>query len=143
MRRMIIAMYSHAVKIKLCYISRLPPTWPYDVARKIATLTCPAKTPAPPIPTLFSTAPPSFAGFHACACHSPEGADLLATGTILSEVESAQGRCIYQVHTYNLCDRGRPLIVIDRSIHMIPTVLADDQCKICLTQSRQLICLFH
>ena len=28
-----------------------------------------------------------------------------------SKVESAQGGCIYQIHIYNLCDRGRPLII--------------------------------
>ncbi len=33
--------------------------------------------------------------------------------------------------------------MIDRSIHVVPTVLADDQGKFCVTQSCQLICLLH
>lgn len=110
---------------------------------KSRNATCPAKTRALPFPTLLSTAPPTFIDFQDYACRSPEGADSLAKGTILSMVESAQGGWICQVRTHNLCDRGRPLIVIGRSIHIIPTVLADDQGKVYVTQSCQLICLFH
>ncbi len=40
---------------------------------------------------LLSMAPPTFAGFHDYDYQSPEGADPLAKGTILSEVQSAQG----------------------------------------------------
>ncbi len=34
-------------------------------------------------------------------------------------------------------------MVIGRSIHIRPTVLADDQGKVCVTQSCQLIYVFH
>ena len=33
--------------------------------------------------------------------------------------------------------------MIGRSIHVVPTVFADDQSKVCVTQSCQLICFFH
>ena len=79
----------------------------------------PAKTRTLPFPTLRSTAAPTFADFQDYAFQSLEGADLLAKGTILSIVESAQRGWIYQI-------REKSLIVIDRSIHVIPTVLADD-----------------
>ncbi len=110
---------------------------------KLRNAMCPTKTRTLPFPTLRSTAPPTFADFQDYACQSLEGADSLAKGTILSMVESAQGGWICQVRTHNLCDRGRPLTVIGRSVHIIPTVLADDQGKVCVTQSCQLICLFH
>ncbi len=51
--------------------------------------TCPAKTLAPPIPMIFSTAPPGFTRFRDCGCRSLEGADSQAKGTSLSKVESA------------------------------------------------------
>ena len=72
---------------------------------KSRNATCPGKTRALPFLTLLSTAPPTFADFQDHACQSPEGADSLAKGTILSMVESAQGGWICQVRTYNLCDR--------------------------------------
>ena len=87
----------------------LPPTWLNNAARNLARPTCPAKNRAPPIPTLFPTAPPIFAGFHDCGCPILEGADLLAKGTILSEVESAHGACLYQVqpiHTISVIVGG-------------------------------------
>lgn len=90
----------------------------------------PTKTRTVPFPTLRSTAPPTFADFQDYACQSLKGANSLAKGTVLSMVESAQGGWICQVRTHNLCDRGRPLVVIGRSIHVIPTVLADDQGKV-------------
>ncbi len=61
---------------------------------------------------------------------------------MLSRLESAQDRCI-GVHTYDFCYGRRPSFVIGRSISIIPSVLADDQCKVRVTQSRQLICLLH
>lgn len=82
---------------------------------------------------LLSTAPSTFVDFQDYACQSLEGADSLAKGTILSMVESAQGGWICQVRTHSLCDRGRSLIVIGRSIHVITTVLADNPGKVCVT----------
>jgi len=73
----------------------LPPTWIYYGVQNLTPPTGPAKTRAPPLPTLLSTAPPTFAGFHDCGCQSPKGADSLVKGTILSKLESAQGRYIY------------------------------------------------
>ena len=56
----------------------LPSTWLCNAAHNLATPTCPTKTPTPPYPKLYSTAPPIFVGFHNCGCQS-----------------------------HNLCDRGR------------------------------------
>ena len=51
----------------------------------------PAKTRTLPFSTLRSTAAPTFVDFQDYAYQSLEGADLLANGTILSIIESAQG----------------------------------------------------
>ena len=120
----------------------LSPTWLYNAAQNLATSLCPAKTQNPRFPT-WSMASPTFPGFHNYTYQSLEGADSLAKGKILSKVELAHGGYICQVHTYYLCDGGRPLIVIYRSISIIPSIPADDHCNICMTQSRQLICLLH
>lgn len=82
---------------------------------------------------MLSMAPPPFAGFHDYTYQSLEGTDSPAKGKTLSEVESAQGGCICRVHTYNLCDGGRPLIVISRSVSIIPSISADNQCNVCVT----------
>lgn len=50
----------------------------------------------------------------------------------LSELELAQ-RSIYRIYTYDLCYAGRPLLVISRSISIIPSISADNQCNICVT----------
>ena len=71
-------------------------------------------------------APPPFAGFHDYTYQRLEGADSPAKGKTLSKVKSAQGRCICRFHTYNLCNGGRPLIMISRSISIIPSISADN-----------------
>ena len=76
---------------------------------------CPAKTQNPRL-LMWSMASPTFVGFHNYTYQSLEGADSLVKGKILSKVESAHGGYFCQVHTYYLCDGGRPLIVICRSI---------------------------
>ncbi len=39
-------------------------------------------------------------------------------------------RSMYRVHAYDFCYSGRPSFVIGRPISIIPSVLADDQCKV-------------
>ena len=102
------------------------------MAQNLATPMCPAKTRDLPFP-MVSMAPLPFAGFYDYTYQSLEGADSLAKGKTLSKVESAQGGCICRFHTYNLCDGGRPLIVISRSISIIPSISADNQCNVCVT----------
>ena len=61
------------------------------------------------------------------------GNRLTGKGYDLFLVKSAQDSCICQVHAYNLCDGGRPSIVIGRSVGVILTILADDQREIRVT----------
>ncbi len=67
----------------------LPQACMYYIAQNLATPTCHAKTLPLPILMLFSTAPPSFTGFHDCDYQSLEGVDSRAKDTILSKVELA------------------------------------------------------
>ena len=78
---------------------------------KIATPMCPAKT-RDPLSPMLSMASPPFAGFYDYTYQSLKGADLLVKGKTLSKVESVQGGCICRVHTYNLYNSRRLLIVI-------------------------------
>lgn len=110
----------------------LPSTWLYTTAQNLATPMCPTKTRDLPFPMLSMALPP-FVGFHDYTYQSLEGANLPAKGKTLSKVKSAQGRCICWVHTYNLGDGGRPLIVISRLISIIPSISADNQCNVCMT----------
>ena len=92
---------------------------------------------------LRSTILSIFADFQEYVYQSLEKTDSLTKDTIFSIIESTQSEWICQICTHNLCDFERSLIVIDRSIHIISTVFADDQDKVCVIQSCQLICLFH
>ena len=61
------------------------------------------------------------------------GSKLTGKGYDSFLVKSAQDFYICLVPAYNLCDGGRPSIMIGRSVGVIFTILADDQRKVRVT----------